>query len=85
MIQIVTVYLNATFDVELHMLIICRFKQVFLLLSVCMGYGVATVYGYLELLMFHHIFALVYLPHYYIGDFLNSGEYNKLLMDFVFL
>ncbi len=51
MIQIVTVYLNATFDVELHMLIICRFKQVFLLLSVFMCYGVATVYGYLELLM----------------------------------
>ncbi len=35
--------------------------------------------------MFHHIFALVYLPHHYIGDFLNSGEYKKLLIDFVFL
>lgn len=45
-------HLNATFDVETyvdHM----QFKQVFLLLS----YGVATVYGSLEFLMLHHMFA----------------------------
>lgn len=66
------------------MLIICSFKQVFLLLSVCMGYGVATVYSSLEFLMFHHIFALVYLPNHYIGDFLNSGTNKKLLIDFFF-